>query len=86
MSIFSASLRNYRTSGNKCDGINESDKELADLLCHAGEFDAAIDHYNAALRLRPNFPEAKDNLAFAHSLAGHLFDVGESARSFVARD
>ncbi len=56
------------------------------MLCHAGEFDAAIDHYNAALRLRPNFPEAKDNLAFAHSLAGHLFDVGESARSFVARD
>ena len=46
-------------------------KELGDLLCHAGEYDAAINHYSEALRLRPNFPEAKDNLAFAHSLAGH---------------
>jgi tetratricopeptide (TPR) repeat protein len=45
-------------------------KELGDLLCHAGEYDAAIGHYNEALRLRPNFPEAQDNLAFARSLAG----------------
>ena len=47
------------------------DKELADLLCNAGEYDDAIGHYNEALRFRPNFVEAKDNLAFAHSLAGH---------------
>jgi tetratricopeptide (TPR) repeat protein len=46
-------------------------KALGDLLCYAGEYDAAIDHYHEALRIRPNFPEAKDNLAFARSLAGH---------------
>ena len=32
------------------------------------KIDAAISHYNDALRIRPNFPEAEQNLSFARSL------------------
>jgi tetratricopeptide (TPR) repeat protein len=42
-------------------------KEFADLLCRLGEYQAAIGHYETALRLQPDFVEAKDNLAFAKS-------------------
>jgi Flp pilus assembly protein TadD len=46
-------------------------KEFADLLCGMGEYHAAISHYEAALRLQPDFVEAKNGLAFARSLAGN---------------
>ena len=45
-------------------------KEFGDLLCGLGEYQAAISHYEAALRLEPEFVDAKQNLAFARSLAG----------------
>jgi Flp pilus assembly protein TadD len=43
-------------------------KEFADLLCRFGEYETAITHYETALRLQPDFVEAKENLAFARSL------------------
>jgi tetratricopeptide (TPR) repeat protein len=46
-------------------------KELADILSGAGEYDSAIAHYEQALRIQPDFKEARDNLSFARSLAGH---------------
>jgi Flp pilus assembly protein TadD len=45
-------------------------KELADILRGDGEYDAAIAHYEKALRIQPDFKEARDNLNFARSLAG----------------
>jgi Flp pilus assembly protein TadD len=45
-------------------------KEFADLLCGLGEYQAAISHYESALRLRPEYLEAQQNLAFARSLVG----------------
>jgi tetratricopeptide (TPR) repeat protein len=45
-------------------------KELADLLRDAGEYQAAVSHYEAALRIQPDFPQAKENLAFTRSLTG----------------
>jgi tetratricopeptide (TPR) repeat protein len=45
-------------------------KELGDILCGAGEYQAAIAHYEAALRIQPDFAEAKQNLSFARSLLG----------------
>jgi len=45
-------------------------KEFADLLCGMGEYQAAVGHYEAALRLKPGFIEAQQNLNFARSLTG----------------
>lgn len=45
-------------------------KELADLLCGSGEYAAAVSHYEAALRLQPNFVEAQQSLDFARTLVG----------------
>jgi len=42
-------------------------KEFADLLCHLGEYQTAIPHYETALRLQPEYAEAKENLDFARS-------------------
>ncbi|MFN2623769.1 MAG: tetratricopeptide repeat protein [Chthoniobacterales bacterium] len=42
-------------------------KEFADLLCRLGEYQAAITHYEIALRIQPDYAEAKENLAFARS-------------------
>jgi Tetratricopeptide repeat/TPR repeat len=42
-------------------------KELADLLCGFGEYPSAIAHYETAIRLDPDYIEAKENLAFARS-------------------
>jgi tetratricopeptide (TPR) repeat protein len=44
---------------------------LADILLEFGEYQAAVDHYEAALRLQPDFPQARENLSFARSLTGH---------------
>ena len=46
-------------------------KELADILRGDGEYDSAIAHYEQALRIQPDFKEARDNLNFTRSLAGH---------------
>jgi Tfp pilus assembly protein PilF len=46
-------------------------KEFADLLCGLGEYEAAISHYETALRLEPEYAQAQQNLAFARTLAGH---------------
>jgi Flp pilus assembly protein TadD len=45
-------------------------KEFADLLCTLGEYQAAVSQYEAALRLEPQYVEAKQNLSFARSLQG----------------
>jgi len=45
-------------------------KEFADLLCGMGDYPAAIQHYEAALRLQPAYLEAQQNLNFARSLQG----------------
>jgi Flp pilus assembly protein TadD len=60
----------YEHSLSLDNNIPLAHKELADLLCGMGEFDAAIGHYETALRLQPNFVQAKENLSFARSLAG----------------
>jgi tetratricopeptide (TPR) repeat protein len=56
------------TLDNDLDGAH---KELADLMVNAGEYEAAIAHYHEALRINPASRPAKDNLAFAESLAKH---------------
>jgi tetratricopeptide (TPR) repeat protein len=45
-------------------------KELGDLLRGTGEYQAAIAHYEAALRIQPDYVEAQQNLSFARSLTG----------------
>ena len=45
-------------------------KELADILCGDGDYDSAIAHYEEALRIQPDFKEAKQNLSFARTLVG----------------
>ena len=46
-------------------------KELGDLLRGSGEYQAAIGHYEAALRIQSDYVEAQQNLSFARSLVGH---------------
>jgi Flp pilus assembly protein TadD len=45
-------------------------KELGDLLTGFGEYQAAIEHYEAALRIQPDFDQAKRDLSFVRKLAG----------------
>ena len=45
-------------------------KELADLLVSFGEYQSAIAHYETAIRLDPDYVEAKQNLDFARSFVG----------------
>lgn len=45
-------------------------KELADLMTADSDLDKAIEHYRQAIHLRPDYKEAKTNLAFAESLVG----------------
>jgi len=45
-------------------------KELGDILCGTREYQVAIAHYEQALRIQPDFAEAKQNLSFARTLAG----------------
>jgi hypothetical protein len=46
-------------------------KELADILCGDLEYDSAIAHYEEAIRIQPDFKEAKQSLSFARTLVGH---------------
>jgi hypothetical protein len=46
-------------------------KELADILRGTGEYQPAIGHYEAALRIQPDYVEAQQNLSFTRSLLGH---------------
>ena len=61
----------YENSLKLDPSLTLSHKGLADLLCNDGEYDAAIRHYQEALRLDPTYKQAKENLAFARSLASH---------------
>ena len=51
-------------------------KELGDLLRGSGEYQAAIGHYEAALRIQPDYVEAQQNLSFARSLWATRFRGG----------
>jgi len=61
----------YEHSLSLSSDLQIAHKELADLLVGAGEYHAAIAHYEAALRIQPDFPEAKQNLDLARTFAGH---------------
>jgi hypothetical protein len=63
--------RHYERSVLLNRDLDLAHKSLADLLCQSGEYDAAVVQYLEALRIRPEYREAKENLAFARSLAGH---------------
>lgn len=45
-------------------------KEFADLLLSTDEYQAAVSHYEAALRYQPDYTEAQKSLTFARSLVG----------------
>ena len=63
--------RRYEHSLSMKADLQIAHKELADILCGEGEYDLAITHYEAALRIQPDFKEAKQNLVFTRTLAGH---------------
>lgn len=62
--------RRYEHSLSVNSALPLAHKELADLLCGDMEYDSAIGHYEEALRLQPDFVEAKKNLSFARTLVG----------------
>jgi tetratricopeptide (TPR) repeat protein len=43
-------------------------KEFGDLLSGTGDYAAAVSHYEVALKLQPDFVEARENLDFARTL------------------
>lgn len=45
-------------------------KEFADLLLRTNEYQAAVSHYEAALRYQSDYVEAQESLAFARNLLG----------------
>jgi tetratricopeptide (TPR) repeat protein len=45
-------------------------KELGDILCGTREYQAAIAHYEQALRIQPDYRAAEENLRFARTLRG----------------
>ena len=63
--------RRYEHSLSLQSDLQIAHKELADILCGDGEYDSAIAHYEEALRIQPDFLEAKQNLSFARTLVGH---------------
>ena len=56
--------RRYEHSLSVNPNLQIAHKELADILCGDGEYDSAIAHYEEALRIQPDFVEAKQNLGF----------------------
>jgi len=46
-------------------------KEFADLLFRLGEYQSAVAHYEEALRMQPDYPDARESLAFARSFLGN---------------
>jgi tetratricopeptide (TPR) repeat protein len=62
--------RRYEHSLSVNPDLQISHKELADILCGDLEYDSAIAHYQEALRIQPDFKEAKQNLSFARTLVG----------------
>jgi hypothetical protein len=62
--------RRYEHSLSVNPDLQIAHKELADILCGDLEYDSAIAHYHEALRIQPDFKEAKQNLSFARTLVG----------------
>jgi len=62
--------RRYEHSLSVNPDLQIAHKELADILCGDLEYDSAIAHYQEALRIQPDFKEAKQNLSFARTLVG----------------
>lgn len=62
--------RRYEHSLSVNPDLQIAHKELADILCGDLEYDSAIAHYQEALRIQPDFKEAKHNLSFARTLVG----------------
>jgi len=62
--------RRYEHSLTLNPALQIAHKELADILCGDLEYDSAIAHYEEALRLQPDYSEAKQNLSFARTLVG----------------
>ena len=71
----SEARRRYEHSLSVNPDLQIAHKELADILCGDGEYDLAIAHYEEALRIQPDFKEAKQNLAFTRTLVGHRADA-----------
>ena len=69
--MFSEARRQCEHGLQLDSSLSLAHKELADLMCGEGEYEAAISHYLEALRLQPSYVEAKQNLAFARSLVRH---------------
>jgi tetratricopeptide (TPR) repeat protein len=63
--------RRYEHSLSLNPELQIAHKELADILRGEGEYDAAIAHYEEALRIQPDFLAAKQELSFARTLVGH---------------
>ncbi len=68
--LLAEARRRYEHSLSVNPDLQIAHKELADILCGNLEYDSAIAHYEEALRIQPDFNEAKQNLAFARSLVG----------------
>lgn len=61
--------RHYEHSLTLSPLLQVAHKELGDLLLADGEYSSAVSHYEAALRIQGDYLEAKQNLAFAKTLA-----------------
>ncbi len=53
---------------------------VANRLLEAGQLDAAIERYETAIRLDPDFPEAHHNLGVAYRRAGRRSDAVRELR------
>jgi tetratricopeptide (TPR) repeat protein len=68
--MFEEARSRYEHSLSLNPGLQIAHKELGDLLVRAGEYEAAVSHYEAALRIQPDYIQAKENLGFARSFLG----------------
>ncbi|MEW6734428.1 MAG: tetratricopeptide repeat protein [Acidobacteriota bacterium] len=53
---------------------------LAMAYAHKSDFNKAIEHYQAAIKLRKNYPEAYNNLGLIYEASGDLAMAGEQFR------
>lgn len=52
------------------------------LFFSGSNFDNAIDDYNTAIKLKPDFAEAFNNRGYAHSLSGYSMDFSNAIRDW----